>query len=189
MPESPVSGSGEFSAPPPGKKSLNADELKNLVDGPLSQAAKVLGGESESSTAPVVIEAPAVAEIEAEPFDVSDEDKKKYIRSLLGQEPFTKVYDLFGGTLKVAFRTRTSEEARQILAASAPARFDARVDRSLLAVELMSDQGPAPVLLGTLDDVAASAVYAAFKDFELLCDELFRKANDPHFWTGIAGLT
>jgi len=190
MPESPISGSRGFSAPPPGKKALTSEELSDIVSDPLESAAKVLGGTAAATPGEFKVDKKP-EEVEAEPFKVSQEDKQLYIRSLLGQEPFTKIYKLFGGVMKVVFRTRQSIEAQKILQIDdKKAKFKARFEISLLLIEVIINDGTTSELtLDKLDDIASSAVYASFKDFELLCDELFRKANDPDFWIGIAGLT
>ena len=191
MPESPVSGG--FSVPPPGKGILSAAEMQDLVKEPLKKAAQILGGTVDG----VAVDPPDTGQKVADrykdeepPMEVDQEDRRSYIRSLLAKEPFTKVYQLFGGALKLAFRTRSSAEADQVFLADLQDRLKVRLKLSLIGIEIVKDDRNAePTTVEQLDDVAVSAVYDVFKSFEALCDELFRRANDPDFWTGTAGRT
>lgn len=187
MPESPVAQ--KFSAAPPGKTALTAAEMQAAVTQQFQQVAQVLGGQAVGTDG--VASAPVQAEKE-EPFKINDDDKRSYLRSLLAKEPFTKLYSLFGGRLRVAFRTRKTSENETILKSSPDLkeRHKQRLACSVLGMTL-GDIGKTmePVTLGDLDDISHSATSAAFNEFEELCDELFRRANDPDFWTETAGLT
>jgi len=185
MPESPVSGDKKFSSPPPGAKVLSASELQLLVDDPLRKASEILGG---------AVQGDSVNEPTPEPvrqlIEVDEEDKRQYIRSLLAKEPFNKTYELFGGAMRLSFRTRTSEESAKVLAAKSTDKLRIRMLYSLVGIDLIQLTGSTqPAALSELDEIAESAVYAAFAEFEQLCDELFGRANDPDFWTRTAGRT
>lgn len=181
MPESPVSKAKAFSAAPEGKTSMTMEELKRSMDTQLQDAAAVLG-------AKVITEEPETQEAPVDTVPIDEEDKRRYIRSLLAKEQFIKSYDLFGGMLKATFRTRKVQENDVILAQFLDKeRFRARLACSTVSVTLGASKEP--VSLDTLDDIAHAAVADSFKHFEELCDELFRRANDPDFWTGIAGRT
>jgi hypothetical protein len=114
---------------------------------------------------------------------VSDEDKKRYIRSLLGKEKFIKTYSLFGGNLSVSFKTRTMLDSENLKTVEEKDRYRSKLGISLNAVL----RGKEACELTELDDVAYSAVCKAFNDFEEMCDEMYRRANDPDFWTGTGG--
>lgn len=184
MPESPVS-SQKFSAAPPGK-AMTAEEMQAAMSSQLHKAAAALGGHvlGEEIDDPVQIKPVAPPAME-----VDDNDRKAYIRSLLAKEPFTKVYSLFGGILKVAFRTRKVSENDNVMRAySEPReRHLGYMRQSLIGIEIVQESKVTPVTLDELEDVSYSAVCQAFKDFEKLSDELFRRANDPDFWTKTAG--
>ena len=51
----------------------------------------------------------APAHIDGE-LDVSEEDKTRWLRHVLGENRFTQAYDVFGGRIKVTFRSRTTAE-------------------------------------------------------------------------------
>jgi hypothetical protein len=187
MPTSPVSGQ-KFSEPPPGKKALTADEMQQMVSAPLEAAAQILGG---TVTKPGdVPETPAERMKEKYAgVEIPEDDKKAYIRSLLSKQAFKKTYSLFGGAIAVTFRTRTAKEADSlVLSQEQPVdKHRRRMQYSVDALSMVSDSKPEPVELDSLDDVASSAVYEAFNRFEALCEEMFRRANDPDFWTRTAG--
>lgn len=188
MPESPVS-STKFSQAPAGKKALTQAELQAKMQADMTGAAEILGGKvtnAPEGSAPVVQppEEPKIPE-----FLVSDEDKRKYIRSLLSKEQFTKAYTLFGGMLRATFKTRKTADNEALSdIADSRVRHRHRLVSSLVSVNLAAGSGQMnPVRLEDLDDIAVSAIFQAFNEFESLCDELFRRAGDSDFWTETAG--
>lgn len=197
MPESPVSQ--KFSEAPEGKKALSAEEMKAAMAGKLQAAARAIGGRvigevGEIQEVEAVKDPGAASNPEVEKptptYDVSPDIRQHYIRSLLSKEPFIRSYELFGGKLQVAFRTMKSKEADAILRSEATDKLQQRLMTCLYTLDVGADLSKMqPKTLDDLDDVAVSAVYNAFKDFELLCDELYRRANDPDFWTRTAGRT
>jgi hypothetical protein len=46
--------------------------------------------------------------------EISEEDKEAWIRHVLGEEYFTKTFEVFGGRMKVTFRSRKDYENRDI---------------------------------------------------------------------------
>lgn len=191
MPESPVSGT--FTEAPPGKKALTADELKTMMDATMQKAAAAIGG-----TVVGLEDPPEVKQIKNAPLSpVDEEDKRRYIRSLLAKEKFSKIYTLFGGALEVGFQTRTVADNEKILDLPENKRYQARLLASLFGLQIGKNSAKSPTTIARapeivtteLDDVAFSAISQVFREFEDLCDELFRRANDPDFWTGTAGPT
>lgn len=188
MPTSPVSET-KFSAVPEGRTAMSPEELQAAVNKQIQLAAKALGGTASNAESTKQTEPTAEVQQPESVIEVDVEDRKRYIRSLLAKEPFTKTYMLFGDTLKAVFRTRKSAENESINTQSQDAlsRHRARLAVSLSSLGLMNSGSSSTVCLNELEDVAFSAVSAAFNEFELLCDELFRRANDPDFWTRTAG--
>jgi len=89
--------------------------------------------DTEAATAPVDEEVPVVPEVVEDDTRglsmcpncswntkkmlpvVSEEDKAAWLRALLGGKRFTKTFDMYGGKLKVTFRSRSQSEQRLIL--------------------------------------------------------------------------
>lgn len=189
MPESPVSAAAQFSKAPEGKKVMTADEMQTMVHGKLQAAAQALGGRVVGDVDTPEAAPQAEEKVPEQPaYEVSDVIRQQYLRSLLSKEPFLRSYELFGGRVQVAFRTMKSKEAEAISQSSDGNKLKQRLETSLYTLDVGPDLTKLqPKTLDDLDDVAVSAVYNAFKDFELLCDELFRRANDTDFWTRTAG--
>jgi len=177
MPE--IKSAGGFTAAPEAKP-LSPTELKKAFDTQMGKAAVALGG------ALINPEEPGKAPKVEYTFPVEDEDKKRYIRSLLGKENFIKTYSLFGGNLSVSFKTRTAKQAESLRDVDEKDRYKAKLMCSLNKT-LIGKEELATNDLSPLDDVAYSAVCKAFNEFEELCDEMYRRANDPDFWTGTGG--
>lgn len=49
-----------------------------------------------------------------EDLKVDEEDLKEFVRSLLGNHPFTKEYSLFNGEFKVSYRTLQSDQSSRL---------------------------------------------------------------------------
>jgi hypothetical protein len=196
MPESPVSAAKKpaFSQAPAAPKALSLEEMQGLVKKNMQKAASILGGTVDGEPQvmdPKLLKSAQVEEGKQEIFPVAEQDKQQYLRSLLAKEPFAKSYVLFGGALKVAFKSRRVAENEQILQEHEHARDRhlAKMRQSLLGLELVRPGGAAQVSIDELEDVAYSAVCKNFSDFEDLCDELFKRANDPDFWTRTDGIS
>jgi hypothetical protein len=182
MPESPVSA-GKFSEAPPAKAAMTADEMQSMISDKLQTAAKILGGTVAGQPSAAPEPAQERSEEAPVPLDVPVEDRKNYIRSLLAKEPFQKKYELFGGNLIVTFKTRKTVENELVSNQPEADRHKSKLVTSLVSLMV----GQTRSAFDQLDDIASAAVYAVFGEFEELCEELFRRANDPDFWTGTAG--
>lgn len=196
MPESP------FSTPPKADdtevfESENAAAADAMSD--LKKAAEVLGGRVNGDAGDPATEERAGPELKEQPdFGVSPEVKEAYIRSLLSGEPFKLGFSLFRDTVNVVFRSRTIRETK--LARRAAGMIDEAGDGAywacLLAYsideltvgdlritrrQLVSEDGVDLTPLYALSDITYYAVLSKFREFEDMCDDLFRKADSPDF--------
>ena len=180
----------ELNTPPPGTQVLGADALKNTLD----KAADILGGKAE-----VKEEAPAIEEAFK---DVDKLDKEAYLRSLLSGERFEKPYALFGGNAEVTFTSRLVKENEKIREALAEAALPKDKQSSvreqmqmLCSTRLFKVKGQTAVneltadMLSEMSDILHCALLQAFRDFEYLCDALFKNYNNGPFWTATGGAT
>ena len=203
---------GGFSKPPAGTTFMSTDDLKNVAGGAqenLSKAAAALGGKVTQDVSQEDIgPATKVIDLDKEPEAAEDEelvdievaDRREFLRTLMAGEPYQKDVDLFGGRLLVRFSTRTVQENRDIneaLQSEEGSEFlrkrnRARLVKSLKLLKLKNGKELIPAedpqeALDAQTDVMYSAILAAFREFEQICDVLFRKANDPDFWTETGG--
>ena len=130
------------------------------------------------------------AEDAYDPVDL--EDPREFIRTLLAGERFSKAYTLFGDTVIATLQTRTVHENEQLRTFSGNgARYNkAALRYSLASLRLVTDDSATEVKTGSLDelnDVLCSALIAVFRQFESLCDVLFKRADDVNFWKGTGG--
>ena len=176
--------SDEMMDPPAGSKVMTEDSLKNFM----TDAENVL------TPAEKIVEKSAKQPNE-EGLAVSGADKKEYIRTLLAGERFTKSYQIFGGAVAVIFKSRTVSENESIRAAvvDIPARNKLYLKDGV--AELMyCDAARSESKDGTqldfdsMDYTMYTAILKAFRQFETLCDTMFKKADDPNFWRGTDGL-
>lgn len=58
--------------------------------------------------------APLTPENREEDWTPTTEDKKDFVRALLGMRPFEKVFELFGGEVKILFQDRTFSETEAL---------------------------------------------------------------------------
>jgi len=173
-----------------------AEDPRKLLNG----AATALQGGSAAPTA----EEEERPELPSGP-EIVEEDKKAYMRSMLAGERFKKTYCLFGGEHKVTLQTRLvgeNEHISYVLDSAVSFTYPGQKDLWRQRVKLLhSTNATAGKELNGLDayktlfnevygsktDVIYAAECATFNDFELLCDAIFARANDPDFWSGIAG--
>ena len=94
-------------------------EMKMMT--PSEVAAQLAGNpiEQTEQSVPQTEQATSKINIPTEPDDprlakISIEDRREYIRSLLGKRAFKKTYKLFGDTLTVTFSTRTMQRKKDI---------------------------------------------------------------------------
>lgn len=87
----------------------------NLPDTPKDKAPAnpFIRHEPEPELAP---HAPLTPENDEERWTPTSEDKKDFIRAVLGMRPFEKVFELFGGEVKILFQDRTFAETEALFA-------------------------------------------------------------------------
>jgi hypothetical protein len=206
----------DFSKAPAGTSFMTAEDLKDFAgeqQGTMDKAAAALGGKvtkpvAQSEALEGVGVVNKVVDLDSQPEEEEDEelveidvaDRREFLRTLMAGEPFEKETQLFGGRLVVRFSTRTVQENREINAEVENLdgveylrmRQRARLIKSMKFLKLKTGQElvPAEDVAAVLDaqsDIVYSALLAAFREFEKICDVMFRKANDPDFWTETGG--
>lgn len=138
---------------------------------------------------------------------VTEEDKRAFIRSLLSGERFFKTYKLFGDALQVTFKSRKVSENKLVGDTSYGDGKASERKRMVISIESMSlipdDNGVIKTLKGVefiendviketeftdgLCDIVFYAILEAFRQFEDICDAMFKRANDYPFWKGTDG--
>ena len=162
--------------PPAGSKILSEDELKNFM----KRAEEVITPKETPKQKQPAKEAKNPAE------EVPKAVRKEYVRSLLAGERFSQTYSLFGGTIKATFQSRTVEENEMIHRQSiASARNKHAMELSLKS--LYVDDKDYDIEFDSMDTVQFSALLAAFRKFERVCDQLYLMSADENFWQGIGG--
>jgi len=181
----------EFSKPPAGSSFAGQDKVKTFdkpptdVEDKLREAADILGGKLDGEVKEKE-EAKELEELESIP----EEDKKKYIRSMLAKERFTKDYPLFGGQIVVTFNTRTVSENKALESVEDELKAVHKLSNTIATIGTADVDGTCDAEdILKMDDVLYAAIMRAFGEFEELCDTLFRRANRPDFWTGTGGVT
>jgi len=208
MPESP------FSKPAAGSEISKTDELAVLpvdpqehMDDMMAKAQAALGPVPSNKEDPPAEEEqkeedPFVEEIMTE---VSDEAKRAFIRSLLSGERFKHSVELFGGEVLVTFQTRQVDE-NKICRKVANNQFEEPTaayrellqmvysvdtitygETTITSKELIVADAIHLEIFGQMCDVLYYAVLNEFRHFEDICDVLFKKANDPDFWSRTDG--
>jgi hypothetical protein len=183
----------KFSKPPAGGELLSQDDLKRLSEenkAVVAEVADVLGGRVLGADE-AKIRKDAIVSHDEDPdlADVDADDRKEFIRTLLSGVKFTKKYTIFGGVIELTFNTRTSGDNKSISdAAVNPTDREARrMGASLAAARFDGNETEFPNGFDGLSDVVYAAMLKEFRKFEKLCDLLFKKADDPNFWTEIGG--
>lgn len=194
----PSNGGETFKQPLKGAEMVLDSE--EAPDNKIKKAADVLGGKIKEEKK---VER---EEIVGDTIEVSEEDKKSYLRTLLSTERFNKEYALFGGKISVKFQTRTVKENERINTVFKGVTIPEKtreMHRFLTSMVHLTIEGKEPIrgiekrsggkfdfsFFDDMDDVLYYALLHAFRQFEELCDTLFRKANDANFWTGTGGAT
>lgn len=194
MPESP------FSNPPTAEDAAfetPEDAAGDAMD-TLRKAADALNGHVEGDHRTTLQKKPSAQMKEQPDFGVTPDVKEAYVRSLLSGEPFKAGFELFRGNVSITFRSRTIRETKWARRAAElmtepgdGARWacllaysidevvigDTRVDRA----QLVSNDGVDLTTLYDLPDVVYYAILSKFREFEDMCDDLFRKADSPDF--------
>jgi len=202
MPESP------FSKPPAKSEIDSLPEVQKVetqedMDAMMAKAQEALGGVSQAAEEEPKKEVdPVVEEIVA---DVTTDQRRAFIRSLLAGERFQHTVDLFGGDVRVTFCSRRVSEnkiARKLAKQQyeePQAAYRELVqlafsleeltcgELSLTRTDIVSDTTLNLDTLGKLNDILYYAVLNEFRAFEDICDALFKKANDPDFWSRTGG--
>ncbi len=184
---------------------VNVEEFQKTFD----KAAEILGGK--------VVDDKKAEKPKVEPLsqNITEEDKKSYIRSLLAKERFTKTFSIFGGSLSLTFQSRTVRE-KQMLATDAvklvmpdnEATQILKIILSLSKIVLSTGEkfqhteeiGVTTIIdnskyaaiskyLNDASDIQYAAIIDVFEEFESICDELYRRATDTDFWTKTVGST
>jgi len=198
MPETqggvPIERAG-FTKPPSGAL-LSQEDLKQIAaknKEAVSEAAEALGG-SVLGTAEAGKHQRDASTHDEDPelVDVPIEDRRNFIRTMLAGDKFSKTYTIFGSAVKLTFATRTTAQNRDIaINAENPVDREQRRMQCSLAEAAYAYSGSAgfPSELDSMNDILYAAVLKEFRKFEALCDLLFKKADDPNFWTEIGGLS
>jgi hypothetical protein len=185
----------------------DADEARKVMYGGITDVRKEFKKEDELLPEPVEEVAPTPIGVaqdipeEAGPIlEIAEEDKRSFVRSILGGRPFSKTYILFD-VVKATFIDRTPDKTISMYEqAKAEANFDspewsAVFNRYYLASTLTTltidnkaeqmdtdnlkakivrlKELPRPLYLALLD---------AAENFERLVDVLVDKAQDRDFW-------
>jgi len=197
-----------FSRPPSGTE-VDGAGMKALVQGKekpsptIEEVANVLGG-SVNKVIDEPVEVVKVTPPIVEGVEVSMEDRKEYLRTLLAGEAFKKKYVLYNGNIEVEFRTRTVKENDNIYIQLNHPDMQARINarskaiirerlRMITCIDKLSVGGAMyklPLSLEIFDEmneVVFSAIRKSMRHFEDTCDVLFEKANDSNFWNKTAG--
>lgn len=131
-------------------------------------------------------------------LDVSDEDKRNFIRSVLGSKPFAKEYKLFGDTIVIVFRTRTVSENAKLNSESVRdetwemKKLAATIDNFKIGSDPTQalngmDEAQLNTVFGSMAAITYSSIVKAYRSFEGLCDAIFEASLRADFWEGIAG--
>jgi len=175
-----------YSQPPKGSSFAGGENIETFNQ--VEQVAEEIGFTVEGKEAKPA-EAPAQKPEEED--TISEEDKRNYLRSLLGKERFVKEYTLFGGAVKVEFTTRTVLERNKLKEMGDVIRQLHKLSYSLNSITLgdRCTRNPDIDLIQDLDDIVYASILKVFNEFESLCEELFRRASSPDFWTLTDGAT
>jgi len=184
---------GDFSKPPAGGKLLTQDDLTNMAD----DNKQIVGNVAEALGGRVVGEGevgknikPKSHDDDPELADVSLEDRRQFIRTLLAGQQFQKQYEIFGGAVKLVFQTRRQEDNLRIkkeAKGDAVERERLRLKSSMVSAVFPQGANAISNNVDAVSDILYSAVLKEFRKFEKLCDLLFKKADDPNFWTETGG--
>lgn len=169
------------------------EERKKLASG----SAYFVPGSTE--TVPPEQE-PAEPEKPKEP-EVAEEDKRAFVRSILADRTFEKVYSLFGGQVEAVFVDRTSEETdllfAQLESTEDDQKWAAQADllclgSTLRELKRTNGRNTFPPtqdfaarcadLKKTLSRPLYEALLETARDFEALMNLLISKARTSDFW-------
>jgi len=199
----PVSPHSVSSTTPITPDLLQKELDKQIPDNPQKVMKELQSQIDASKTTSATAEAP----VYTPELEVSAIDKEAYIRSLLAKERFKKTYPMFKDVYKVTFQTRTvvenrkaKEYANQILGEDEHYKALERAELCYSIVEVKHKQGEslksdkfinddAPTL-DILENMQSGVYYAilyAFREFEAISDEMWRRATHPDFWKPTAG--
>lgn len=171
MPVSPVKQ--DFATPVAGSQQP-LEDMQREFDTKMGKIAVALGGDVKTMT-------PPSQEAEETVVELPDEDKKSYLRSLLALEPFQKVYTLFN-KVNVTFRTRSIAENEKLTALEREDATEAYKQKFVTSLVSIYVNDKAVSIDDTKkNDILYYALFKAFREFEDLCDELYRRAADPNF--------
>jgi len=133
-------------------------------------------------------------------IEVDEADKRAFVRSILGDKAFEKLYALFGGEVEVTFVDRTSEEMDRILAQlekiEDETKWSQEADVACLCSslrEIKSKEGRKSYPpTDKMDDRAAElkklprplweTLLDTSRNFETLVNHMIEKSRDPDFW-------
>lgn len=213
----PVAGAGPGIKVPKVVPLNAADEERKEVYGTLADVrAEELGGklaidgpEAEATPGPVEppIEPPTVELPPEEPprdfAAPSEDDKKEYMRCVLGERSYAKTYDLFGGVLQASLQEREIGETEKMFSTldayireqKLPIeQYDLWLERFQLAtnlriltfgkrqVELEPDLVKRLTQILTLKNATYRALMETGRTFERHIQIMAENALDPNFW-------
>jgi len=200
----PVSPHSVSSATPITPDLLQKELDKQIPDNP-QKVMRELQSQIDASKGET---AAAVKAPEYKPeLEVSAADKEAYIRSLLAKERFKKTYPMFRDVYKVTFQTRTvvenraaKEFANKVIGEDEHYKALERAELCYSLVEVKHKQGeslkndrfviddtPTLEILETQQAGLYYAILSAFREFEDIADEMWRRATRPDFWKPTAG--
>jgi hypothetical protein len=192
---------------------LSVEELEDKMHADLEMAAQAIGGTATFGNGQKSVTQQAVEGAEEEEYTepmpevlVAEEDKREFLRTLLAGERFKKTYRLFGDAIQVTFQTRTVKENRLVQAVGSNRTEKERkyMVCSLATLSFFDNDGTLKhviegakaisetriddlQLVGLLSDIVYYAVLKQYREFEKVCDAMWKRANDRPFWTGTDG--
>jgi hypothetical protein len=145
---------------------------------------------------------------------IGDEDKKEYLRSILGGVSFTKAFPLFGGRFKVTFRDLSSTESDHVIALLRQLLSDEMLVIKAMKIKILFavislEQGDKKTVpnreslgtlttpddalkmydenFGTLPETLGGTLTRVYQTFSEILTRLAEGGLDENFWKG-AGL-
>lgn len=141
-----------------------------------------------------------LAEVEVEP-EFTEDQKERFLEATLSDSPFKESIELFGGRMRVTFRTRSEPESREILKVASEAGeggfltlFQAELSRLHMAFALVSIESKGEIREydeGTLEERLKRIQFGysryrileeEMRKFDALVEFFSRKATSPDFW-------
>ena len=167
------------SKPVPEGTVLDGDAMKKLADGEPPKEVVEAFAEQDTETKTKVILCPRCGwdVVRRDKDTVTEEDKKRFVRSVLGNKRYTKDFEFLGGAMKVIFRSVKPNEMdvilKQLRADTAAGKVVGEAEylvyysRYMLSCSLQSisteEEGQSFV---SVDDILSTDAGAAYKEDE-----------------------